>query len=211
MMVREIRKEIITTEAEMAEDDGVQLPTVFPTRKVRFRPRLAWLLIAALACLAVTLLLVKSKVGHAPVTVEKILLQAVCNDHYYLYAMNPDGSDMVPFIREDTWPFLVSSDGRTMVLSEKEGLYVVRADGHEKRKLAGQQAESPTLSADGRKIAFVVRNDEHATIEIHDLVRGGKPVTLAEDLPCREPALSPDGTQIVFTLPRGITRRAISI
>lgn len=94
-----------------------------------------------------------------------------------------------------------SHDGRRIAFArgglDKTGLYIVRADGTELRRIdtAGTQVFHPSWSPDGSRVAFA---GNRSGLYITRIARGGG-VQISEDRNADSPAWSPDGKQIAFS------------
>ena len=143
---------------------------------------------------------------------------AVGNSEIYL--MDPDGTGVINLTKHKwhevrpSW----SSDGRKIAfVSMRDGdfktprdIFVMNADGTERRNLTGETALmdnfSPNWSPDGQKIAFDSRR--HIAKVTHDdifvITTDGKELEqLTEDGVSRSAVYSPDGTKIAYVSRRG--------
>jgi TolB protein len=102
-------------------------------------------------------------------------------------------------------------DGKSLVFSVEAGagkgdIYVMRADGSERRNLTNSpdaNDTSPAMSFDGRTIAF--ESDRGGNVDIYAMDLGGMNVRrlTTDSADDRSPAWSPDGSHLAFTSTRG--------
>jgi Tol biopolymer transport system component len=130
-----------------------------------------------------------------------------------IYAMNPDGTRLTQVLR-DGYDGAWSPDGNRIVYlrdaslvdekSNEVGLYVVKADGSDLRKLTGNPNHyAPSWSPDGQKIAFmadVFVDDErgYATRLMTIDADGGRWRAVVDDIGYSRPAWSPDSRRMAF-------------
>ena len=139
--------------------------------------------------------------------------------NYEIYAMDADGNNLINLTKHkwlDSRPSW-SPDGRKIafastrdgLLNTPEHIFVMNADGKERRNLTGDtdltQNWSPTWSPDGRMIAF---HSQHIfapglRYQIYAITAEGENLErLTEEGSNRFPAYSPDGTKIAFVSTR---------
>ena len=132
-----------------------------------------------------------------------------------IYAMDADGNNLINLTKhkwDDLRPswspdgrkiaFASTRDGR---LDTPEHIFVMNADGKERRNLTGDtdltKNSSPTWSPDGRKIAFHSQHIFDPDLHYHIYVitaEGEELERLTEEGSNRSPAYSPDGEKIAF-------------
>lgn len=120
-----------------------------------------------------------------------------------IFTMNDDGSGLIQLTTSPDWEYgpRWSPDGRRLVYTSEMSatsevsIYVMNADGTEKRRLSGN-AHLPAWSPDGRKIAFV--SNEHNGIYVINADGTGLLRLTTQGLNLY-PAWAPDGQRIAFT------------
>ena len=132
-------------------------------------------------------------------------------------AWSPDGSRLVYFrLTKDSYE--LGMDWGTPLWRESEGLYVVKRDGSDARRLTDGDDVSPCWSADGETIVFERWADSDPSGVYAVDADGGEPRLLAR--PAANPACSPsgstvayeDGTDTIRTLDlAGKTRRMLAV
>lgn len=142
-----------------------------------------------------------------------LVARDVCTDYYDecifndsrvdLYTVRPDGRGLRHLAREPDGVFSPawSPDGKRIAfLGNDGGLYLIDADGGNRRRLEGRFGSHLSWSPDGSSLAFEIRGEAPDWGDIGAVdVRTGKRENLTHR-PGEEsgPAWSPDGRKIVF-------------
>src|SRR5215211_4417621 len=124
----------------------------------------------------------------------------------YIYSVDPDGSSLSRLAKDAIKPD-VSPDGTKIAYNSFEQIWVMDADGSNKRKLplhssTGTSFMSPTWSADGTKLAFDINSVQTGLPDIYTSDADGSDLTNLTKNPDGEefePAFSPNGQQICFS------------
>ncbi len=164
--------------------------------------------------LAFVLLMSGFPVGAAPSAKDKIVFISMpAGDSWQVVMMKMDGSHPKPLTNVGGHPRYppgayttpdLSPDGRQILFGAytpeglrkgDRGIYVMNADGSHLRRLTDLQAEDPSFSPDGRRIAFVAF-DRGRLIYIMNV--DGSNIVNAGQVGY-SPAWSPDGRRIAFT------------
>ena len=132
-----------------------------------------------------------------------------------IYVMDADGNNLINLTRDKMWNLRPSwsPDGRKIAfvgargggLNDPEHIFVMNADGTEKRNLTDHTNlgfnSDPSWSPDGRKIAFNSRRivADGTRNDIFVMTADGKELEqITEDGRSRSPVYSPDGTKIAY-------------
>jgi dipeptidyl aminopeptidase/acylaminoacyl peptidase len=124
----------------------------------------------------------------------------------YIYTVDPDGSSLSRLAKDAILP-AVSPDGTKIAYNSFEQIWVMDADGSNKRKLPlhssrGASYMNPTWSSDGTKLAFNINSVQTGLPDIYTSDADGSDLTNLTKNPDGEewqPAFSPNGQQICFT------------
>jgi TolB protein len=131
-------------------------------------------------------------------------------DHFQVFSMNADGSDLRRLTREDAIDFRAptwSPDGQSIVYSRDENdnaqLHIMNADGSNPRPLLPPDAPpdqgEPDWSPDGSRIVFRGQGERSTEIYVFAIASGQiTQLTNAQDNDT-SPRWSPDGQLIAFT------------
>ena len=126
-----------------------------------------------------------------------------------IYLMNADGSDRRPFVDGVTGGRVAwSIDGTKLAYMKKVGkvsqIFIRPVDQGAAKQLthSTDDKDDPVWSADGRSIVYWAKHDGIKSIyalNIADPQEPGRPITGPQLGDTVDPAVSPDGTQILFT------------
>ncbi|HYZ77091.1 MAG TPA: hypothetical protein VE596_06910 [Gaiellaceae bacterium] len=121
------------------------------------------------------------------------------------YSIRPDGTRLTPLLtrRSSLVPAAVSLDGGTIAYQQRDsgrqtGIYVSRADGTSLRRVVPGQAGSPSLSPDGRLLAFTKKVPGIRIVGTNG--HGLRRLTRRSD---DSPVWSPDGKALAFVRSAG--------
>ena len=145
--------------------------------------------------------------GHVPVCTERIVFYGESNEGIGIYAMDPDGSDVVDLTDGSTgYDPAVSPDGTKIAfVSSRDSvypdIYVMDADGTDVVRLTTDPASDrePTWSPDGQKIAFTSTRSGSSQIFVMNADGTGVYQLTTEVGSFSGAAWSPDGNHIAYT------------
>jgi Tol biopolymer transport system component len=136
----------------------------------------------------------------------KLVLALRTGGERHVYTMNPDGSELrrLTAVGQE-WSPAWSADGTRIVFQRNEpdppSLFLMDADGSGESRLptTGASAIAPTLSPDGRTVAFVRTAEGSASrSELFAMNVDGTELRSLAPGEVRNPEFSPDGTRIAF-------------
>ena len=133
----------------------------------------------------------------------KIFFESTRTGSYQIFSMNPNGSLQTNITRDRSLSEAdpaVSPSGRRIAYEYAREVWVMNADGTRKRKVVSNTGgdASPSWSPDGRKIVFSRNSADIWVVNVD----GTQPrnLTKTPDRQERDPAYSPDGARIAYTV-----------
>ncbi|WP_280332110.1 TolB family protein [Nocardia wallacei] len=124
---------------------------------------------------------------------------AFADDWQSVFVMNPDGTGVVRIGAGSDPSF--SPDGSKIAFTRADTLWLMNADGSEARQLLsdGFYNSEPVFTRDGSAIVFTSNRGGKNRSEIYETDLEGRRVRQLIDEAVGHPALSRDGTEILFT------------
>jgi Tol biopolymer transport system component len=120
-----------------------------------------------------------------------------------LFVMRPEGSGRRLVVKNGGWPSF-AGDGQSLFFHSRRqgnwGVWRVNLDGSNLKRITPPDLEAftPRASVDGKWLVLVILRGEHRQIELMDLTTGKLTPLTTEATDHRNPAISPDGRQVVY-------------
>ena len=133
----------------------------------------------------------------------KIFFESTRTGSYQIFSMKPNGSGVTNIASNRSLSEAdpaVSPNGRKIAYEYAREVWVMNADGTGKRKVVGNTGgdASPSWSPDGRKIVFSRNSADVWVVNVDGT--GKRNLTKTPDRQERDPAYSPDGARIAYTV-----------
>jgi Tol biopolymer transport system component len=120
-----------------------------------------------------------------------------------LFVMRPEGSGRRLVVKNGGWPSF-AGDGQSLFFHSRRqgnwGVWRVNLDGSNLMRITPPDLEAftPRASVDGKRLVLAILRGEHRQIELMDLTTGKLTALTTEATDHWNPAISPDGRQVVY-------------